>query len=608
MSEDRILQEAIEAIESGQRARARDLLTRILRKEPARADCWLYMSAVVDTTKERTFCLENALKYDPKNQTALQGLIMLGKLSPDDSIVLVRPQNERSREDIKIFEAEPEESESAPKRRRKRSAGRQIFVTAVVGILALALIWLGVFGNPFSENSGGLLSNPGEPTATFAPMAAAARPTATPRPSATPEPEKTVSNIVLPTPLTIRVEEVYTATPMYVNTPHPNNEAFSAALSSFNFANYGQALSLFEQARDQMENNQENDLDARYYIGLIYLEMGEYEDARREFDLILQEKPLFTAAYTARARTILSMKADATVAGDLYKAIGLDPQYVEGYLMIAKYRLDREEPEDALWACEQLLKFDPDNPRGLHYLAEAYLAQEKYDLALEAAQRSFEMDMTIEDNYYTLGRALIENGREAEGYGYMELYTRDNPEALKDRVVLYYLGRAFQGFDDHIRAAENFAASYKIHRGLYKMSYYWAVSLIALGDYEEAITRALVPIEQLPSWFEPYSAQAQAYYYLENYADAKEIIEEGAKLAKTDPQLAELYYWRGVIYDKLGYPLIAARNWEKLLEISPEFVPVDYLREAQQRILVPEVTSGPTNTPVEPTPTRVSNN
>ncbi|MFN2146280.1 MAG: hypothetical protein ACK2T7_13080, partial [Anaerolineales bacterium] len=230
MSEDRILQEAIEAIENGQRARARDLLTRILRKEPARADCWLYMSAVVDTAKERTFCLENALKYDPKNQTALQGLVMLGKIPPDDSIVLVRPQNERSREDIKIFEAEPEETGAAPKKRRKRSPGTQIFITVVVGILALALIWLGVFGNPFSATSGGgLLSKPGDPTATFAPMAAAARPTATPRPSATPEPEKTVSDVTLPTPLTIRVEEAYTPTPMYVNTPHPNNEAFSAA-------------------------------------------------------------------------------------------------------------------------------------------------------------------------------------------------------------------------------------------------------------------------------------------------------------------------------------------------------------------------------------------
>ena len=85
--------------------------------------------------------------------------------------------------------------------------------------------------------------------------------------------------------------------------------------------------------------------------------MGEYEDARREFDLILQEEPPFVAAYTARAKAILSMKADAIVAGDLYKAVGLDPEYSEGYLAIAEYRLNRDEPDDAPLGLEQLLEF-----------------------------------------------------------------------------------------------------------------------------------------------------------------------------------------------------------------------------------------------------------
>ena len=186
-----------------------------------------------------------------------------------------------------------------------------------------------------------------------------------------------------------------------------------------------------------------------------------------------------------------------------------------------------------LWASNSCWSFEPDNPRALHYLAEAYLALGEIELALEAAQQAFELDMTMEDHYYTLGRALIENGREQEGYGYMELYIRDNEEALEDRFVLYYLGRAFQGLDDHIRAIENFEASYKIHRGLYEMSYYWSLSLIALGEYEDAVDRAIVPIEQIPNWFEPYVAHAQALFYLENYADAKETIEEGADLAKT---------------------------------------------------------------------------
>ncbi len=594
MAEDRILQEAIEAIEKGQLSRARDLLTRILRKEPSRADCWLYMSAVVETTKERTFCLENALKYDPENKTAQQGLVMLGKLPPDELELPVRPENERQRDDVKIFEPEPEVKAQKPK--QKRSASRQLVPTIVIGLAAIVLVVVGIFGNPFS--AGGLGGSSGPPTATFAPMAAAA--TATRYLSPTPE-DELVSNVVLPTPLTISLEETYTPTPVYISTPHPNNEAFTAAMRSLDAENYGVALGLFEQARGILAETNENDRDIQYYIGLIYLKTGEYEDARRQFDIILQEDSAFVPAYLGRAEAILSMRPGAVVSGDLYRTIGIDPEYVDGYLAIAAYRLNRGEAEEALRIIELLLDFDPDNARGLHYMAEAYLALEENELALEAAQRAFELDMTMEENYFTLGQALVLNGFEQEAYGYLELFLRDE-DNQENNVALYYMGRALQGFDDHVRALEYFESSYKIRRTLYEMSYYWAVSLVAVGEYDKAIERATVPIQQIGKWFEPYSIEAQAYYYMEDYAEAKETIEEGAEFAKAPGQLAELYYWRGLIYDELGYPMIALRNWESLLELDPEDVPLEYLREAQEHVNPAE----PTFTPAFPTPTRVS--
>ena len=164
------------------------------------------------------------------------------------------------------------------------------------------------------------------------------------------------------------------------------------------------------------------------------------------------------------------------------------------------------------------------------------------------------------------------------------------------------MGRALQGYNDHIRAVDYFERSYAIRKDQYEMSYYWAVSLIALGEYKSALERVNVPLQQIPDWYEPYLAEAQAYYYLENYADAKEIIEVGADLAKTNSQRAELFYWRGLIYEKLGYPLIARSNWEELLDMGPGEAPIEYLREAQKRVQ-PDL---PTFTPEIPTPTRVS--
>ena len=95
MTDDRMFIEAKNAINAGQRSRARDLLTRLLRTEQNNVEYWLYMSTVVDTKKEQVYCLENVLKYDSNNETAVRGLILLGEMPPDETITPVRPVRER---------------------------------------------------------------------------------------------------------------------------------------------------------------------------------------------------------------------------------------------------------------------------------------------------------------------------------------------------------------------------------------------------------------------------------------------------------------------------------------------------------------------------------
>ena len=48
-----MFQEALAAIQEGDRARARDLLTRLLKMDQDHADYWLWMSALVETARER---------------------------------------------------------------------------------------------------------------------------------------------------------------------------------------------------------------------------------------------------------------------------------------------------------------------------------------------------------------------------------------------------------------------------------------------------------------------------------------------------------------------------------------------------------------------------
>jgi len=599
MSEDRILQEAINAIENGQRARARDLLTRLLRQDQGRVECWLYMSAVVDTHKERIFCLENVLKYDPGNQTAANGLVSLGVRQPDVRKASVRPVNERQAADNQIFDAQGEAQRVGKKNFTKIPAG-QLATLIAAGVIGFALIFVGVFGNPFYRG-GPNAAGSGQPTATPRPLGYMG-PTSTTIPTQTPQGGVPTLDPAKPTALSFRVDETYTPTPQYVNTPHPNNEAYQAGIRSLNAGNYGQAVALFEQALDQLDET-DDDLDIRYYMGLSLLYSGELEDARRVFDLILQEDSLFAPAYLGRASARLAMNASLNVAEDIYKAIGIDAEYIEAYLMMADFRLARGEPEEAMPFIEQLLDFAPENALGLHYLAEAYLELGQPEDALEPAQQAHQLDILLVDNYLTLGRALVVNGQPKAGFGYLDLYLRYD-EHKENPMALYMFGRANQAYGNHAEAIANFEKAYSLQRSLYEMSYYWAVSLLAEEEYDLALERVQVPIQRIGEWFEPYLTQAQAYFALEEFADAKESIEEGAEFAAEPAQLAELYFWRGLIYEELGYPALAKDNWTELMEMDPEDVPPDYLLEAQSRLSLIKPTSTPT--PAEPTPTRVA--
>ena len=83
---DTLLEQAIEALRQYDKAGAKDILTRLIKANQANATYWIWMSAAVDTLKERVYCLETALKLDPENGVAKRGLVILGARSPDENV------------------------------------------------------------------------------------------------------------------------------------------------------------------------------------------------------------------------------------------------------------------------------------------------------------------------------------------------------------------------------------------------------------------------------------------------------------------------------------------------------------------------------------------
>jgi tetratricopeptide (TPR) repeat protein len=584
MTEDRMLQEAVKAIDNGQLSRARDLLTRLLRQDQSNTAYWLYMSAVVETKKERTFCLENVLKYDPGNKTAVQGLIMLGAMNPEESTPRVRPVNERQVEIPDILGVSAAE---AAGKKPARLSPVQIGSLAVFGVISIALILVGIFGNPFYSGTPVVYNTP-RPVFT-------AGPTPTYLPTNTPAGGVT-SNVTGPTPLVFQLDATYTPTPRYVDTPHPVISAYDSGMSSLDAGNYEQAIVFLEQAADAAPGA----YDILYYLGQAYLFSEDYENARRYFDMVIVENNTFAPAYVGKAKAFLGMDPDRNVAELLYKAISYDEEYIDARLAWADFRIHNGDYETALQDIDRALEIDPENAQAYYYLAKIYLAQNLPEEALDAAQEAFDRNMLNPENHLLFGQALIINDRHNEAIPLLETYLSHMEE---DYYGWYLLGRAHQGIGNAEAAIEIFEDTYAERRNIYEMSYYWGLALIDAGEYSEAAERLDVPIDRIPRWFEPYVAQAQAYYHDEQYEVAKETLEAGKDRAISDKQKAAYYYWRGVIYTELGYPSIAEDSWESLLELPPSEVPAEWWSEAQTNLGTSA--PSPSSTEVAPTPTRV---
>ena len=84
--EDTMFQDAVDALRRGDRPRAKEVLTLLLKTDQNNPTYWIWLSASVDASKERIYCLQTALKLDPENSIAKRGLILLGALSPDETI------------------------------------------------------------------------------------------------------------------------------------------------------------------------------------------------------------------------------------------------------------------------------------------------------------------------------------------------------------------------------------------------------------------------------------------------------------------------------------------------------------------------------------------
>ena len=562
-----MLREAIEALRRGDRAHARDLLTRLLKTDQKNAQYWVWLSATVDTQKERLYCLQMAIQLDPQNAAAKRGLILFGALPPDESVPPF-PVN-RSR---------PWEQEMAiPQEPREMTRGWANPITRVFIVLGIAVAVIGLFIGGFMLWKG---THTTKAHPTYTPTH---KPTFTNTftPSKTPAVRSATPTFLGATPLWMFLDKTYTPTPLYVVTQHPvtSDSAFKAGLRFLGGKDYKNALVLFQQ----VENLEPNSPDVYYYIAEIYRAQGSYRAAKDEYQKAINKDPNFAPAFLGRARINLDLNPDADVISDLDEAIILDPHFAEAYIERGKYQLSTN-PTDAKSDFQAAVEISPDSALAHLYLANAELSLGENYAALASAQRANQLDMTLVPVYLALAQAYIATGQSEQAVGALQTYSIYEPD---DTSAFLALGTAYNAAGEYQLAINILNKAIDADRKNAEAYYQRGFAYLSLEKASLAESDFKAAVAYDPRDFDSQIDLARALYMQDKPGDAyMQAYTNALPLAKMDTSKAQVYYWEAIFLEGIKNQAGADLCWTQLIGLPVDTMPAEWRTQAFEHLKI----------------------
>ncbi len=529
MSQDVMLKEAIQAVHQGQQARARDLLTRLLRADQSNPEYWLWMSSLVDSFKEQVYCLQSALKLDPGNPSAKQGLVLLGAIPADPDVIPIVPVLRRW--EIPLQEI--------PRARLQENPILRLLVFSTLALLVIGLGTLGVLGINQKRTSN-----------------LAYIPTRTPGPSPTYTSTPTVSNFtpLAPTntpritgapPLWTLLEATYTPTPIYISTPHPINEAYRVGQLALSRKNLDFALENLQQA----VLIEPESADILYAIGEIHRLQGDPIKALSAYESAVEIDSGFAPAYLGRARLMRQLDPKADVQEDLELAIDLDPGFGEALLEMTDYLLEKEDIETALEYLGAAAQVMPGSPLVHLYQAQAHLLQGEQQQALEEARLSNQLDMTLLSSYRVLGQAAVLNGEYEEAFTALDTFLEYEQS---DAAAWAIYGEALYATSQYSETIKSLDTAIKLNPNLPDAFHLKGLAYIELGEGQKGVNEIYRAIRLKPNTFEYQLDFARALFVAERVEEAVSAMYPVERLAENDGELAQVFYWRAVMLEVSG--------------------------------------------------------
>lgn len=582
MADDTRFREAVEALRQGNRARARELLTELLKDEQTNALYWVWMSAVVDTPKERLYCLQTAHKLDPENAAAKRGLVLLGAIPPDENTQPFSLNRPRAWEQKLLL------SHEQPRARGGASPFRRL---AAIGLAALALVAVIFFG---------LRVRPESSISLFPVFTAGPSPTYTTTPTLVGAAGEPTSTFTGPTPLWALLPATYTPTPLYVSTPRlpESSDQFRAAREAYRRGDW----ELFIQNMQEIARLEPNSADVKYFIGEAHRFEGSSSAAMESYNEALRINPEFGPAYLGLARARLMQDPNAKVEDLFDLALQYDSSSGETYLARADYFLYNNDAPAALADLSSAREYLPDSPLVYYGLARAYAMQGDLGTAVENAEKAYSLDITLLPLYLLRGELYLQQEHYDEALNALKTYATYEPS---DGRALALIGECYYRMGEYEQAIEALTKGVRLDPKQRQVYLYRAFSYLETDQPADAQADFDRAIPFTGETFEIKIGEVRAYYAQKKYGSAYQQSEGAFSLAGNDEEKGIALYWRALSNEGRGAIKEAARDWQALLKLPVAAVSEKMRVEADEHLrALALITPSPTPKPVTPTRTR----
>ena len=578
--EDTMLTEAIGAVRSGDHTRARDLLTRLLKMNSSNPEYWLWMSSVVETERERIYCLQSVLRNDPTNRAALRGLTILGAHIPVTDELSAA---------LKI----PHRKITPPSRVAPTSIPIKSAWQIVAGIAGVVIIMVFIVTILFRPRATGIAPTLAPVTATFTSVP--------PTPTVTPVPlESVLLRTPIPselsgTPIASLLSITPSATPLIGITPRPLYEAYSSAVTALERGDFSGSIQYIDQVIDLDPNL----ADAYYLLGEAYRLLGRLAEAQTAYQQALDRNPLMAAAYLGMGQIELQ-RNPSYLPENINLAISYDPTLLPAYLIKSEILSKNKDWEGLAETVQNALNTGTTTPILYIYLGEAQFHLGMYEQSLENLLRGSANDPSIFQAYHLIGSVLIELDRYDEAFSPLKTHLAYQPN---DSEAWFELGYAYCLLEDYVNCEQAFDQSLALNPS--NQQAYRLRGLIRLQQrrFEDAVAD-LLQVQSLGDISEGLQVTiAKAHYGAGNQIETFKITRSLIDSSSDSRILLDAYILEILILELQDPPLIeeALARWQIILELEglPEAVRIrarDEIGEFEASLVTPT----PTPAPLEP--------